>query len=75
MSRLPALQAKDVVRALKRFGFIEDRQKGSHLVMWNSTTGARTVIPIHQGKTLKRGLLFGILKDAQVSVEEFLKML
>ncbi|MDO8505055.1 MAG: type II toxin-antitoxin system HicA family toxin [bacterium] len=75
MSRLPMLQAKDIIRALKRFGFMEDRQKGSHLVMRNPLTGARTVIPMHPGRTVKRGLLFGILKDAQVSVEEFIKVL
>ncbi|MBI2551847.1 type II toxin-antitoxin system HicA family toxin [Candidatus Uhrbacteria bacterium] len=75
MPKVPPLQAKEVVRALKRLGFIEDRQKGSHLVMWNPKTGARTVVPMHFGKTLKRGLLFGIIKDAQVSTEEFTKAL
>ena len=75
MSRFPTLQTKDVVFVLKRFGFIEDRQKGSHLVMYNPKTGARAVIPMHPGKTLKRGLLFAILKDARVTSEEFLKML
>lgn len=75
MPKVPPLQAKEVVRALKRLGFIEDRQNGSHLVMWNLKTGARTVVPMHFGKTLKRGLLFGIIKDAQISVEDFLAAL
>ncbi|MBI4135382.1 type II toxin-antitoxin system HicA family toxin [Candidatus Uhrbacteria bacterium] len=75
MPRIPTLQAKDVIRVLKRLGFIEDRQKGSHLVMLNPKTNARTVIPMHFGRTLKRGLLFGIIKDAQVSVEAFLEAL
>lgn len=69
------LQAKDVVRALKLLGFVEDHQKGSHLVMRNPKTGARTVVPMHFGRTLKRGLLFGIIKDARVTVEEFLKVM
>lgn len=75
MSRTPALQAHEIVRALKRLGFAEDHQKGSHLVLRHPVTGARTVVPMHHGKTVKRGLMFAIIKDAQVTQEEFLKML
>ena len=48
---VPSLTARKVVRALKRAGFIEDRQKGSHLILIQPTTKARTVVPIHSGKT------------------------
>ncbi len=69
---LPALTAKQVVRALKKLGFIEDRQKGSHLVMVNTSTGKRTVIPIHSRRTIKKPLLKSIIEnDAQISIEEF----
>ncbi|HBB56755.1 TPA: hypothetical protein DEW47_01295 [Patescibacteria group bacterium] len=33
MKKLPSLKAKDVVRILKKLGFEEDRQKGSHLIL------------------------------------------
>jgi len=46
MSGLPALSARKVVSALKRAGFVEDRQKGSHLILMHPRTKARTVIPI-----------------------------
>lgn len=75
MARLPALTAKKIIQALKRKGFIEDRQKGSHLMMIHPYTKARTVIPVHRGKSLKRSLVFGIINDAQITVEEFLKLL
>ena len=76
MAKLPALTSKQVVRALKKLGFKEDRQKGSHLVLINLTTGKRTIIPVHAGKTIKKPLLKSIIeKDAGVSVEEFLKSL
>ncbi len=69
---LPALTAKQVVRALKKLGFIEDRQKGSHLVMINTFTHRRTVIPIHSKKTIKKPLLKSIIEnDVQISIEEF----
>jgi predicted RNA binding protein YcfA (HicA-like mRNA interferase family) len=72
MSIVPSLTAQDTVRALKKLGFEEDRQKGSHLVLFNSKTNARTVVPMHSGKTIKKGLLHQIIKDAQVSVQEFI---
>ena len=76
MAKLPALTAKQVIRALKSLGFQEDRQKGSHLVMFNFTTKRRSVIPIHPGRTIKKPLLQAIIeKDAGLTIEEFLQFL
>jgi predicted RNA binding protein YcfA (HicA-like mRNA interferase family) len=75
MSELPALSARKVVRALKRAGFIEDRQKGSHLILIHPATQARTVIPIHATKTIKKPLLRAILRDANLSVKDFVALL
>ncbi|HEY4506191.1 MAG TPA: type II toxin-antitoxin system HicA family toxin [Candidatus Paceibacterota bacterium] len=75
MSRVPSLTSKQVIRALKQAGFIEDRQKGSHLVLYNYDTGARTVVPVHGGKTIKKSLLFAIIHDAGLTLQEFLKLL
>lgn len=75
MKKLPSLTARQVVRTLKRFGFQEDRQKGSHLVLINPVTKRRTIVPIHPGKTIKKPLLKSIIeKDIGVSIEEFLKL-
>lgn len=75
MKKLPSLTARQVVRMLKKLGFQEDRQKGSHLVLINSSTKRRTVIPVHPGKTIKKPLLKSIIeKDAGVSIEEFLNL-
>ena len=57
MSKLPSLNARQVIRALRRGGFIEDRQKGSHLILIHPQTKARTVAPIH-------GALLSILLTA-----------
>ncbi|MCD6233152.1 type II toxin-antitoxin system HicA family toxin [bacterium] len=76
MKKLPSLTAKQVIKILKRLGFHEDRQKGSHLVLVNSLTKRRTVIPIHSGKTIKKPLLKTIIeKDIGISIEEFVKLL
>jgi predicted RNA binding protein YcfA (HicA-like mRNA interferase family) len=75
MAKLPSLTARKVVRALKRAGFIEDRQKGSHLILIHPETKARTVVPIHPGRTLKEPLLRAIIRDANLGVEEFTELL
>jgi predicted RNA binding protein YcfA (HicA-like mRNA interferase family) len=53
MGKLPALTAKKVIRALKRAGFIEDRQKGSHMVLIHPDTKARTVVPFKRAGPLR----------------------
>jgi predicted RNA binding protein YcfA (HicA-like mRNA interferase family) len=75
MSRLPSLTARKVVRALKRAGFVEDRQKGSHLVLIQPETKVRTVVPVHVGRGIKEPLLRAILRDANLSVDEFIELL
>jgi predicted RNA binding protein YcfA (HicA-like mRNA interferase family) len=75
MSRLPSLTARKVIRALKRAGFVEDRQKGSHLVLIQPEMKARTVVPVHPGRTIKEPLLRAILRDANLSIDEFIELL
>jgi predicted RNA binding protein YcfA (HicA-like mRNA interferase family) len=75
MAKLPSLTARKVVRALQRAGFIEDRQKGSHLVLIHPGTKARTVVPIHAGRTIKLPLIRAIIRDAGLSLDEFVELL
>ncbi|MBI4487815.1 MAG: type II toxin-antitoxin system HicA family toxin [Deltaproteobacteria bacterium] len=62
--------AREVVRFLKRKGFIEKRQKGSHLMLQHPQTGYRTSVPMHPGD-LPTGLFLKILKDAGLTLAEF----
>ena len=75
MPKLPSLTARKVIRALNRAGFVEDRQKGSHLILYHPQRRLRTVVPIHAGKTIKEPLLRSIINDARMSVEEFLQLI
>jgi predicted RNA binding protein YcfA (HicA-like mRNA interferase family) len=75
MGRLPSVTARKVVRALKRAGFVEDRQRGSHLVLMHPETKARTVVPMHHGRAVKEPLLRAILRDARLSIDEFIGLL
>jgi predicted RNA binding protein YcfA (HicA-like mRNA interferase family) len=75
MPRLPRISSREAVRALERLGFEAVRQTGSHVVMKQiSDDGEVTcVVPMH--RELKVGTLSGILKQAQVSLDDFLENL
>ena len=75
MSTIPALTGVKLEKILKKSGFIKDRQKGSHLILIHPINKSRVVIPIHAGKTIKKSLLMAIIKDAKLSVEEFMDLL
>lgn len=74
MPKLPIVMPNKVVKALKRAGFIKARQTGSHLILWHPETKRVVSVPIH-ARTLKKGLLSGIIKEANLTLEEFLDLL
>ena len=75
MPKLPRVSGAEVIRALAKLGFLEVRQRGSHVVLKrNDSSGARgCVVPLHP--ELATGTLRGVLKQAGVSVEEFIERL
>ena len=75
MPKLPRISSKEAIRSLERLGFEQVRQTGSHVVMKKETEEGEIgcVVPVH--RELKVGTLSGILKQAQVTVEEFIASL
>jgi len=74
MNRLPILSGVEVIKTLQKAGFRILRQKGSHIFLKHND-GRTTVVPVHKGETIDRGLLKKILRDANTSTEEFLELL
>ncbi len=74
MTRLPRAKGKDVVRALQRAGFQVHRTRGSHVFM-KHPDGRATAVPIHSGETIGTGLMAAILRDVEMSAEEFSNLL
>ncbi|HLD33554.1 MAG TPA: type II toxin-antitoxin system HicA family toxin [Candidatus Nanoarchaeia archaeon] len=72
--KLPMLSGEEIVKILKKIGFQEIRQRGSHRYM-RHTDGRTTVVPIHSNRDIGRGLLKKILNDVDVTREEFMKYL
>ncbi|MBW4638668.1 MAG: type II toxin-antitoxin system HicA family toxin [Gloeocapsa sp. UFS-A4-WI-NPMV-4B04] len=75
MPKLPRISSREAIRALGRLGFEQVRQTGSHVVMKKETEEGEIgcIVPVH--RELKIGTLSGILKQAQVTVEEFIESL
>ncbi len=81
MPKLPRVKASEAIRALERLGFVQVRKKGSHVILKKQITlkedakqriiEVGCVVPLHQ-KDLAVGTLNNILKQAGVSVEEFI---
>ncbi|NBU28477.1 MAG: addiction module toxin, HicA family [Caulobacteraceae bacterium] len=68
MPEFPVLSGAEIIKALERLGFRQVRQRGSHVVMRKDGRGS--VVPLH--REVKRGTLTGILRQAEVSPDEFL---
>ncbi len=73
MSRLPVVSGRECVKALVKAGFVVRAQKGSHIRLVKADPFAQTTVPNH--KVLDRGTLRAIIRQADLSVEDFLKLL
>lgn len=70
MSRVSIVSSLKMCSILKELGFKLVRQKGSH-AFYRHNDGRSTVIPIHKGDDLGSGLIRSVLKDIEISVEEY----
>ncbi len=73
MSRLPVISGRECVRALEETGFYFKRQTGSHMILRRDVPFAQVVVPDH--KVLDRGTLRAIIRQARLSVDEFVSLL
>lgn len=70
MPKLPVLSADVVIKALKKAGYQTVRQTGSHIHLWNDEERLLVTVPNHS--ELAKGTLLGIIKQADMSKNEFL---
>jgi len=75
MPKLPVISGKELVRALKKAGFVEVRRKGSHVSLQKVTPEKtfKTVVPLH--KELAKGTLLDILHQAGLRKAELIELL
>jgi len=75
MPKLRRVSGQEAIRALERLGFVQGRQRGSHVVLKKQTPEGEVgcVVPLH--RELAIGTLRGILRQAKVTPDEFMENL
>jgi predicted RNA binding protein YcfA (HicA-like mRNA interferase family) len=69
MSKLPSISGREIVKAMSKLGYEFDRQRGSHIILRQSTAPHRRLtIPDH--KEVAKGTLRSILREAGIAVDE-----
>lgn len=71
MSHFPLLSGKEMIKVLEKIGYVQVRQKGSHIRLKHSNHKSIS-IPDH--KELGKGLTRKIIKDANLTVDEFIEL-
>ncbi|MGG6265251.1 type II toxin-antitoxin system HicA family toxin [Leptolyngbya sp. AN03gr2] len=73
MSKLPSISGKECVKVLENIGFYQKRRESSHIIMRRDDPFAQVVVPDHA--VIAKGTLRAIIRDIELSVEEFLALL
>ena len=72
MSTFPAISGAQLIKVLRRLGFDVIRIKGSHHFLQHSD-GRCTVVPVHRGEIVGRGLLAQILRDCEITRNDMMR--
>jgi predicted RNA binding protein YcfA (HicA-like mRNA interferase family) len=75
MSKVPSLSYTQVLHALQRNGWVVVRQRGSHVRLQKHTPSEMLKVTVPTHRPIKRSTLSHILKQAQLSVEDFIALL
>jgi predicted RNA binding protein YcfA (HicA-like mRNA interferase family) len=74
--KLPRITGREAMRALRRAGWVEHHQEGSHVFLRHpDQPGMRVTIAMHAGETLKPRTLLSILDQAGLSIDAFRELL
>lgn len=68
--KLPKITSDDIIRILKKKGFVIARQSGSHIIFRNEKS-IRVTVPHHSGKIFHPKVLKNIMNDAELTEEDF----
>ncbi len=75
MTKLPDITGERVVKALKKNGWFVKNQKGSHVKLTKTGHNYFLIVPVHGSATVPKGTLSNILKDAGLTVDEFIDLI
>ncbi len=75
MPKLPIVSAKEAIKAFEKMDYQIIRQKGSHIRMHSKIDKSKQPLTIPNHKMIGKGLLRKLLRDAELTVEDFLNLL
>lgn len=70
---MAVFKPREVISILQKLGFVQKRQTGSHVIMYNPILKSNIPVPMHT-KDIKKGLMRSIIKQADSTEREFLKL-
>ena len=73
MGKLPQMSGKNIAKRFERFGYTVVRQRGSHMRLLHHGNPPRKPLTVPDHREIGKGLFRKLLRDAEVSLEEFLK--
>jgi predicted RNA binding protein YcfA (HicA-like mRNA interferase family) len=75
LPKLPVVSGREAVAALQRAGFAVDHRRSSHVYLYHAKHRRTVTVPVHANRDLPPGTLRAILRQAGLTVEEFLALL
>ncbi|CAD6494828.1 MAG: HicA toxin of bacterial toxin-antitoxin_ [Candidatus Argoarchaeum ethanivorans] len=75
MSKLPIISGEKAVKCFENLGYVIVNQKGSHIRMRHGSNKSKKPLTIPKHNMLGKGLLRKLVRDAEISVEEFNELL
>jgi predicted RNA binding protein YcfA (HicA-like mRNA interferase family) len=73
--KLPRTTGEKIIKALHKAGFDEVHTRGSHHYLFNPKKDKIVTVPVHSGKTIAPKTLKSILEQADISVDDFIRLL
>jgi predicted RNA binding protein YcfA (HicA-like mRNA interferase family) len=70
---LKPISANRLIKILAKAGFTPVRRRGSHIILRHAD-GRLTVVPMHEGEEIGRGLLSKFIKEAGLTREKYLEL-
>ena len=75
MPKLPVISGNQAIKSFEKIGYKIIRQRGSHVRMRHKSDSNKQPLTIPRHKALGKGLIRKLLRDAELTIEEFLKLL
>lgn len=73
MTKIPHISGKICIKALGKIGYYQKRQEGSHIILRKDDPFSQVVVPNH--KNIAKGTLRTIIKNANLTIDEFIDLL